>query len=124
MLFQYPSMLPPFLSQGYGYEDDDDLIRTDIQGGPSDVIKRTHQGCSAFSVSSNMTDTQFAIFEAWVTYALNGGVCWFEIPMPVGHGMVTHTARLVDKYNANRATHGKWTVSAVIEVATRAVEEL
>jgi len=115
----YPSILPPFQLDGYGYDDDDDLLRTDMDAGPSRVRRRSTQASSTFVVNSRMTYNQMAFFEAWYKHKIAAGVEPFEIDLAVGAGIVTHTARFIGKPSARHSGPRYWVMSAKIEAFER-----
>lgn len=115
----YPDFLPPFQNDGYGYDDDDDLLRTDMEAGPARVRQRARQSSSVFSVASKMTYDQFALFESWYKHKINGGVDSFDIDLAVGAGIVTHTARFIGKPSPRKSGPRYWLVSAKLEAFER-----
>lgn len=116
MAEKYPDLLPPFLIDSYGYDEDNDLIRTDMEAGPARVRKRATQTPTVFSVSSKMTYTQLKIFESWIRYKINGGVEWFTVKLDTGSGLVEHMGRYVGKCSVRHGGALTWVVSGKIEV--------
>lgn len=114
----YPKMLPAWLADGYGYDDNDDLIRSENTGGPVFITRRTFNGGAVFQASASMTGIQLEVFEAWRVLKINHGSDWFNCPLMVGQGIVTHVARFVGKPDRKKSGL-KWIVSAKIEVDTR-----
>lgn len=116
MAEKYPDALPPFLIDPYGYDEDNDLIRTDMEAGPARVRKRATQTPTVFSVSCKMTYTQLKIFESWIRHKINGGVEWFTVTLDTGSGLVEHMGRYVGKCSVRKASVLRWVVSGKIEV--------
>lgn len=112
----WPDVLPSW-QKAYGYELGDDLIRTDISGGPIAVVRRTATGSAVFSVSARMSDIQLAIFEAWVKMKIKNGLDWFLCPVITASGVVTNPVRITGGKPVHAmATPGWWTVTMKIEM--------
>ena len=118
----YPhTKLPGFLAANYGYDDADNMERTEITGAAEDVASRTHHSGSEFSVSCRMSYCQLRIFEGFWAYKINGGLDWFLLNLDVGDGLKEHTARWIGTYSAKRDGWFHWIVSGTVEVEERAV---
>ncbi len=116
MASEYPEILPPFLIESYGYDEENNIIRTDMEAGPSRVRRRSTQAGTIFAVSSKMTNDQLKIFESWVKYKISGGADWFSVSLDTGSGLVEYTGRYVGKCSVRRGGAGSWIVSGKIEV--------
>jgi hypothetical protein len=115
----YPDMLPGFQLDNFGYEDTDNTLRTEMEGGPDRVRLRTTQTDTLFTVSAKMSYHQLETFEAWFRYKINKGIDWFEIPLAVGMGLETQTARFVGKFKPKAYSPRGWIISATLEVEQR-----
>lgn len=113
--------LPAFGATDYGYEDHDNLDRTEIAGAAEDVALRTQHSGTVCTVSSRMTYCQLRIFEAFWQYKINRGLDWFQLDLAVGQGLTEHTARWIGTYKAVRDGWFHWRVSGRIEVEAKAV---
>lgn len=117
----YPAKLPGFRASDYGYEDEDNLDRTTIDGGAVAVAIRTHQNGTIFRVTSRMTYSMLRIFEGFWKYSINRGQTWFALNLDVGEGLQAHTARWIGPYAAKKDGGSHWIVSGQVEVDAKAV---
>lgn len=116
MTEKYPDVLPPFLADSFGYDEDNDLIRTDMEAGPARVRRRATQTPTVFSVSSKMKHHQLKIWESWFKHKINGGEEWFNVELDTGSGLVEHMGRYVGKCSVRHTGALTWVVSGKIEV--------
>ncbi len=116
MASEYPEMLPPFLIESYGYDEENNILRTDIDVGPYRVRRRSAQTSVVFDVSSKMTNDHLKIFETWFKYQLSGGSDWFSVALDTGMGLVEYMGRYVGKCSVRRCGPLAWIVSGKIEV--------
>lgn len=117
----YPSTLPRFEIDSYGYTDDDDVSRTQMEGGSDRVRRNNRQPMTVFQVATKMTSAQLIIFNEWYASEPAGGTEWFDIDLAIGIGDVTHSARFRGKPSPRKYGQRGWIVSCAIEVQARVV---
>ena len=112
-VFGYPQM------QGYGYRDQDNRNRTDVESGPAHIRQKFRQVPSDFSISILMPTAVFGVFEAWYKLKLNDGTAWFDGPIETGEGLAIHTIRFKEQYQAQRHGPCRYIVTATWEAERR-----
>ena len=63
----------------------------------------------------SMSDTEYAIFQAWWKYKISSGSDWFTISLPLGDGFKTYTCRFVGDYSESSKPVLYHEVSAKLE---------
>jgi len=112
-VFGYPQM------RGYGYRDQDNRIRTEVEAGPAQVRQMFRQVPSDFSVSIIMPTAVFGLFESWYRLKLDDGTAWFDGPIETGEGIAIHTIRFKQQYQAQRHGPSRYIVTANWEAERR-----
>jgi len=107
---------------GYGYKDQENKDRTDVEAGPAQVRRRFSTVPSTFPVTFVWPGATLAVFDAWYRHKLLDGEAWFDGPLITGEGITEHTIRFKGGYEAKAdpARPGRWIVSAEWETEQRA----
>lgn len=113
---KYPAILP-MPTQNYSLSIEHNMVRTNMDSGRTRQRRRFTMSANTISVNWDFTDTEFQLFESWVTIILNGGASWFETDVLTGGGVTPHKVRIqAGKYRAKYTDHMRWRVSASLDV--------
>lgn len=115
----WPSTLPEPVSDNYGVDPVDQVIRTSMESGPARTRRRTTNRNDHVTASWFMTDAQVAIFRTWFDNALEaaGGASWFTVTLALATGgKVSTTAKFIGPPKMSHAGGLQWSVSAQLEI--------
>ena len=104
MTVAWPSFLPLPARQGHSYQDQDLVVRSSMEGGPTRLRKKFSNGPKQFSIGFVLRNRQqWAMFEAYHYYDLNQGANEFFLPVNTGAGLLQYRAIMLDvpKYDAS-----------------------
>ena len=117
----YPSSLPLALLQGYGYDDKERFLRTQMDSGFARQRRRFTTGPTTFNVRFLFSQCNLETFEQFFEFILNDGVEIFNMCLSVGQGKaVEHEVRFIETFKVS-GTENRYTVSAKIEAIEKAV---
>ena len=112
----WPSNFPEPLLEGYGFRPDENVIRTDFEGGAARQRRRfTAIGKRVRATFLFETDALLDAFLAFWRDDIEDGAAWFELDLPLGTGTTTLDVRFVGVYEATPAGAGLWRVSGELE---------
>mgnify|MGYP000588363243 CR=1 FL=1 len=116
----YPSTLPKPLASGYSVKPIDQTARTEMEGGPARVRRRTKSRNDHVTLAWLFTDTQMGTFRTWFdndATGAAGGAAWFTIGLALGGGGVaTVEARFIGPFSEQHLGALRWDVNAEVEV--------
>lgn len=113
----YPSNSLPLATVNYGYQDYDNIIRS--ENIPTKNQIRTRQLGSMIPVQFKFTGHQLSIWESWVYNYINDGVDWFSMQIMMNGGLIDATIRLVGKYSVQDIGPDAYSVGATIETSEK-----
>ena len=125
---------PQPLINGYRLSTHDQTLRTDMEVGFARVRRLSTARNDKVSVSWKMSNAQFTEFRLWFDDSndgAGGGVIWFEVPLaramaepnpdPGDSPTIAWVqARFIGSYSASLEGAYLWTVSAELELRSRA----
>lgn len=114
-IFGYPQR------PGYGYKDQNNKDRTEVEAGPAVVRQKFSAVPSTFPVIFVWPAPILGVFEAWYRLHLKDGAAWFDGPLITGEGIAEHTVRFKGDYDAKADPErpGRWIVTAEWEAERR-----
>lgn len=122
MTISFPSTLPAPLIDGYGFDPESPLVKTDMDAGPARVRRRFTSRPTQYKAAWIFTQQELATFEAWFDLNAMSGAAWFSTPAWNGKGQVTVTARIPSGTFAVTKRPGlMWGVSASLEIRDRPI---
>lgn len=125
MAITYPTFLPKPQYDGYGIEQQDAVLRTEMESGPARQRLRYTQVPSMISVQWWFSDWHFALFESWFENDAKRGAEYFTIELFSGLGNTEHEARFAGQgnapYRAVPQAGGWWKVTSSLEIRQRDV---
>lgn len=125
MAVSYPAFLPKPQYDGYGIEQQDAVLRTEMESGPARQRLRFTQVPSKITVQWWFSDWHFALFESWFENDAKRGAEYFDIDLFSGLGNTNHEARFAGEgnapYSAKPQPGGWWKVTANLEIRERDV---
>ena len=86
----------------------DAIVRTDMEAGSARQRRRFTSIPSRVQVRWLMTQTQFALFEAWLKWEAAEGSVWFEVTLLNGVGLTPQQARFTQPFQAQLITGTLW----------------
>lgn len=120
-MIQYPDGLPLPLREGYGLEQTDTKIRTQMITGRARQ-RRQYQSAPVYpSVRWLLTDTQAQLFESWYEEVLISGVEYFEMKLKTPQGIQPYKVRFVGTYDGPTLDAHYWRISATLEMFKKPV---
>lgn len=93
------------------------VARTEMESGRTHQRRRTTQVNGMVKVMWEFTDSQLAVFAAWVEHVIDQGNAWFKITLPLEGGEQEYTVRFVKGEYAQEYQHVMyWNVTATLEL--------
>ncbi len=120
-MIAWPDKLPFPTVEGYSIQPGDAIVRTDMEAGSARQRRRFTQVPSRIQVRWLMTQTQFAIFEAWYRWSAKEGGAWFDITLLGGLGLLSQQARFTQPFQTQLVTGTLWEICTELEVRERPV---
>lgn len=117
----WPTSLPTPMFDGYGYEPEMNVIRTEMEGGAARARRRFTAVVTRFSFKLAFTQYEMDTFEAWITHEAKDGAEWFTMSVLTGRGIVSVDARLREPFKATVTDDGAFNVDLAVEVRNRPV---
>ena len=114
--------LPAPLVQNYSIKPQSSFKRTSITSGSSENVFQNYDVPTIFTMSWNMTNEQFSLFQAFYQYNLNDGQSWFYMDHAEGIGFVRGEFRFIkpgEPYIARYLSHEYFQVNAELERRTK-----
>lgn len=111
-MMEWPATLPLPLIDGNSYQRFDIGIRTELPTGREEARRRFGDGSARASVSWMLHEAQLQAFESFYHDDLKGGTQPFTMPFMVGTGLVDHTFKFLDAYEAEKVSDAHYRVSA------------
>lgn len=115
----WPATLPNPLLSGHELETTDSTARTDMEGGPARVRRRSTAAPDHITLRFQFDEAQMAIFrDFWENDFLNGAA-WCDVPLKDGRapGPALHACRpLAGKFKASPISQTYWLVEFQVEV--------
>ena len=105
---------------GYGYDDQPNELRTEVEAGPAQTRQLFRSVPTMFQGNWLWTTAQLGLFEAWRKYVAPGGA-WFDMHLLTGAGEALHTVRMVGTPTPRMRGRNRWLVSARMEVEEKQV---
>ena len=112
----YPSVLPtPQLSAFQG-QMDDNVYRTEVDGGPA----RQHLEYADVQETNNyeivVSNTFFQVFRFWYEKEINFGQDFFDVTLKIGGRNITTEARFEGTYNYSQISDKYWRIGFIIRL--------
>ncbi len=120
-MITWPDKLPFPTVEGYSIQPGDAIVRTDMEAGSARQRRRFTQVPSRIQVRWLMSQTQFAIFEAWYRWEAKEGGAWFDITLLGGLGLLSQQARFTQSFQTQLVTGTLWEIRTELEVRERPV---
>lgn len=121
----WPPTLPLPTFEGYGYAPKSPVHRTEMENGEARQRRRFTTTPGRFNIRWRFTDSQFALFEAWVRHKAQEGAVWFNMNLLTGRGLESHEVRFVGQgdntYDAKSHRGGWHVVTATLDARNRPV---
>ena len=122
MTISWPATLPQPVIDGYGFNPDSRVIKTDMDSGAARVRQRFTAGPTQYKAAWIFTQQQLATFEAWFDLDALSGAAWFTTTVWCGKGLVNVTARIpAGTFAVTKRTGMMWSVSATLEIRDRPI---
>ena len=119
----WPTALPKPLADGYGFDPDSGLLRTNMESGTARVRLRYRDGPDTVSVVWRFKLAEMVTFRSFFKTDLYNGSAWFNVAILDGTATtpVTRAARFIGDsqtppYRAKLIGQVTWEVSAKLEV--------
>lgn len=113
----WPSTFPKVLAEGYSVNPGQQFVRTEMETGPARQRRITEAPNRNISASVLLNDEQLAEFDTWFDTELLGGSIWFSgIPLHIGQGMQSYSARFVAQPKYTHAGALRWKIGMELEV--------
>lgn len=113
----FPHNKLPDPSVDFSGRNESSTVRTAMDSGRIRQRRRYTQDFRTCSVSWDLDDTQFSLFQAFVFYKASSGADWFIINLPQGTGLRTYVARLREgSYGFTHQGILHWRVTAALEL--------
>lgn len=114
-----PYVLPVPLMDGYAFDPQDQVARTDFEFGASRTRRRTKAQLDFVNVSWLMEDAEFTLFRSWF-YADDGaagGSAWVLCDLALGQtGAKSYEVKFMRGFKPSALSGLNWRVSATLEV--------
>ncbi len=120
-MITWPDKLPFPTVEGYSIQPGDAIVRTNMEAGSARQRRRFTQVPSRIQVRWLMSQTQFAIFEAWYRWEAREGGAWFDITLLGGLGLLSQQARFTQPFQTQLVTGTLWEIRTELEVRERPV---
>ena len=115
----WPASLPKPLVSGYNLKPAEGVLRTNMDSGLARQRRIFTQTPTVFQVSWIMSQQEFQTFEGWYLHFAKEGATKFQIDLQSGQGIIAHTVRFKDQYQASLVSATLWQIRASLEVLNR-----
>lgn len=121
MTISYPAGLPHPLREGYGFEPENNILRTQMQSGRA----RQRRSFTSIPAYANLswifaTQGQAQLFDAWAQQV--AGPDWFTIPLNTPLGLEDHECRFLQSpVGPTRVGNRYWGFTARVELRNKPV---
>lgn len=105
--------IPVPIRSNYKVAPVDPTVRTDMEFGAARMRRRSSARLDTVSVEWAFSASEMVEFRDW--YDTSGSAVWFDMPLNVGEGIETRSARFVQPWEAVPYGQG-WLVTGSLEV--------
>ena len=110
----WPSVLPCFLVNGFGYQRFDNIESTEFGSGYT-RSRRKPNGPVRFNYPISLTHAQLEIFESWIELEVKD-VGWFSVPLKTGAALENWEVKLTSKdFSPQMQSKEKWLLSLQLQ---------
>lgn len=120
-MITFPDSLPDPLLSGYGYQQADNVIRTEMATGRKRRRPRSPNAPTYLNASWRLSNEQMALLEGFFKHVAVDGSNEFLMYVRTPLGTSLHTVAFDSPLNPSPVSAQKWQVSARIEIKNRAV---
>lgn len=119
-MISYPSQLPHPLKEGYSFEPENNILRTQMQSGRARQRQSFTSVPSYAQLSWILDDQQAQLFEAWSAHAAAGN--WFDMTLRTPLGTFEHQVRFTSSViGPRRIGVNHWGYNVRAELRDRAI---
>ena len=110
----WPSVLPCFLVNGFGYQRFNNIESTEFGSGYT-RSRRKPNGPIRFNYPMSLTHAQLEIFESWIEWEVKD-VGWFSVPLKTGAELEDWEVKLTSKdFAPQMQSKEKWLLSLQLQ---------